>query len=141
MKITDVTVTVWQWNDIPPTRYTKLVSSSKKRSTQMGLVKISTEDGIDGYSFFGSSLSTAKHDAPYIIRALKPILMGKHALDRERIFQTLTRAHPQAINKELFPWLTTLYPIWARSVTPDAFRLATRLALTELIRLTRPPPA
>ena len=91
MKITDVTVTLWQWNDIPPTRYTKLVASSKNRSTQMGLVKISTDQGVDGYSFFGSSLSTAQHDAPYIVRALKPILMGKDPLDRERIFQTLTR--------------------------------------------------
>ncbi|CAN5119281.1 8-oxoguanine deaminase [soil metagenome] len=48
-------------------------------------------------------------------------------------FQTLTRAHPAAINKELFPWLKALYPIWARNVTPDSFRLATRLALTELL--------
>ncbi|MHA1554318.1 MAG: 8-oxoguanine deaminase [Alphaproteobacteria bacterium] len=48
-------------------------------------------------------------------------------------FQTLTRAHPSAINKELFAWLTALYPIWASHMTPEAFRLATRLALTELL--------
>ncbi|MCL4163117.1 UNVERIFIED_CONTAM: hypothetical protein GTU68_020303, partial [Idotea baltica] len=41
--------------------------------------------------------------------------------------------HPAAINKELFPWLQALYPIWAKNVKPDAFRLATRLALTELM--------
>ncbi len=44
-------------------------------------------------------------------------------------YQTLTRAHPDAINKELFPWLTALYPIWAR-LKPEHLRLATRLALT-----------
>ena len=49
------------------------------------------------------------------------------------MFQTMTRAHPAAINKELFPWLKALYPIWARNVNPDSFRLATRLALTELL--------
>ncbi|MBP0573589.1 amidohydrolase family protein, partial [Mycobacterium tuberculosis] len=43
------------------------------------------------------------------------------------------RAHPRAINKELFPWLEALFPIWARNVRPDNFRLATRLALTELL--------
>ena len=48
-------------------------------------------------------------------------------------FQTLTRAHPNAINKELFDWLKALYPIWAKHVKPDAFRMATRLALTELL--------
>ena len=47
-------------------------------------------------------------------------------------YQTLTRAHPNAINKELFNWLKALYPLWAR-LTPEAHRIATRLALTELL--------
>ncbi len=47
-------------------------------------------------------------------------------------FQTLTRAHPDAIDKELFPWLKALYPIWSR-LDPDSFRVAVRLALTELL--------
>ena len=55
-----------------------------------------------------------------------PGLINTH----HHMYQTLTRAHPAAINKELFPWLKALYPIWARNVKPDAFRLATRLALT-----------
>ncbi len=58
-----------------------------------------------------------------------PGLINTH----HHFFQTLTRAHPAAINKELFPWLQALYPIWAKNVKPDAFRLATRLALTELL--------
>ncbi|TCT09220.1 8-oxoguanine deaminase [Tepidamorphus gemmatus] len=57
-----------------------------------------------------------------------PGLVNTH----HHFFQTLTRAHPAAINKELFAWLEALYPIWSR-LTPEAFRLATRLALTELI--------
>ncbi|NBN79655.1 8-oxoguanine deaminase [Microvirga tunisiensis] len=58
-----------------------------------------------------------------------PGLVNTH----HHFYQTLTRAHPEAINKELFPWLQALYPIWARAVTPETFRLATRLALTELM--------
>jgi len=58
-----------------------------------------------------------------------PGLINTH----HHFFQTLTRAHPAAINKELFPWLKALYPIWARNLKPDAFRQATRLALTELL--------
>lgn len=58
-----------------------------------------------------------------------PGLINTH----HHFFQTLTRAHPEAINKELFPWLKALYPIWAKYVTPEAFRLATRLSLTELM--------
>lgn len=58
-----------------------------------------------------------------------PGLVNTH----HHMFQTLTRAHPEAINKELFPWLEALFPIWAANVKPDNLRLATRLALTELL--------
>jgi len=57
-----------------------------------------------------------------------PGLVNAH----HHFFQTLTRAHPQAINKPLFPWLAALYPIWAR-LKPDHLRLAARLALAELL--------
>lgn len=57
-----------------------------------------------------------------------PGLINTH----HHFYQTMTRAHPDAINKELFDWLKALYPIWTR-VTPDALRLATRLALVELM--------
>jgi 8-oxoguanine deaminase len=58
-----------------------------------------------------------------------PGLVNTH----HHMFQTLTRAHPRAINKELFGWLDALLPIWARHLNPDNFRLAARLALTELL--------
>ena len=57
-----------------------------------------------------------------------PGLINTH----HHFYQTLTRAHPAAINKELFDWLVALYPVWAR-LGPDGLRLATRLALTELM--------
>nr|WP_210292133.1 8-oxoguanine deaminase [Aurantimonas endophytica] len=57
-----------------------------------------------------------------------PGLVNTH----HHFYQTLTRAHPAAIDKELFPWLTSLYPIWAR-LDPESFRLSVRLALTELL--------
>ena len=57
-----------------------------------------------------------------------PGLINTH----HHFYQTLTRAHPDAINKELFPWLTALYPIWAR-LKPEHLRIATRLALAELM--------
>ena len=57
-----------------------------------------------------------------------PGLVNTH----HHFFQTLTRAHPVALNKPLFPWLQALYTVWDK-ITPDAFRLATRLAYTELL--------
>jgi 8-oxoguanine deaminase len=57
-----------------------------------------------------------------------PGLVNAH----HHFYQTLTRAHPAAINRELFGWLTALYPIWAR-LKPRELRLAARLALVELL--------
>ena len=57
-----------------------------------------------------------------------PGLINTH----HHFYQTLTRAHPAAINKELFSWLQALYPLWTR-LTPDGLKLATETALVELM--------
>ena len=58
-----------------------------------------------------------------------PGLINTH----HHFYQTLTRAHPAAINKKLFQWLKALYPIWTRHLDRDCFRLGVSLALTELL--------
>lgn len=74
--------------------------------------------------------NTPHYDA--IFDASRHVIIPGLINTHHHFYQTLTRAHPQAINKELFPWLKALYPVWAR-LNPQAFRLATRLALTELM--------
>jgi len=58
-----------------------------------------------------------------------PGLVNTH----HHFYQTLTRAHPAAMNKALFPWLKALYPVWGAHLDRDNFRLAVRLALAELL--------
>ena len=91
MKISDISVLVWEWRDIPPTRYTTTISSSANRTTQMGLVRIQTDDGVEGHSFLGSALGSGAGDSKSLIERLKPMLMGEDPLARERIWQTLMR--------------------------------------------------
>jgi 8-oxoguanine deaminase len=57
-----------------------------------------------------------------------PGLINTH----HHFYQTLTRAVPEALDRELFPWLQALYPIWAR-LTPEALELGMTLAMTELL--------
>jgi len=57
-----------------------------------------------------------------------PGLINTH----HHFYQTLTRACPAALNKKLFPWLTSLYPIWA-GLTEEMIHVATRLAAAELL--------
>ncbi len=59
---------------------------------------------------------------------LLPGLINTH----HHFYQTLTRALPAALNKELFDWLKSLYPVWA-GLTPEMLHCATRVALAELL--------
>ncbi|MQC27326.1 MAG: 8-oxoguanine deaminase [Chloroflexi bacterium] len=59
--------------------------------------------------------------------ALLPGLINTH----HHFYQTLTRAVPAAQDANLFDWLTTLYPIWAR-LQPEDIRISTQTALAEL---------
>ncbi len=47
-------------------------------------------------------------------------------------YQTLTRAVPASLNKGLFPWLKSLYPIWA-GLTEEMIHVSTQLACVELM--------
>lgn len=57
-----------------------------------------------------------------------PGLINTH----HHFYQTLTRASPAALDRELFAWLQALYPIWA-GLTPVALDLATTVAMAELL--------
>jgi 8-oxoguanine deaminase len=56
-----------------------------------------------------------------------PGLINTH----HHFYQTLTRAVPAAQDANLFNWLKTLYPIWAR-MQPEDIRISTQTALSEL---------
>lgn len=56
-----------------------------------------------------------------------PGLVNTH----HHLYQTLTRAVPQAQDALLFGWLQTLYPVWAR-FTPDHMFTSAQIGLAEL---------
>jgi len=90
MKITDVTVTLFKWKGIPVTNYSPL-SGKIGGESDLGLVTISTDEGIDGHAFLGSSSQGASLDVQSLTKFLKPVLVGQNPLDRERLFQSLTQ--------------------------------------------------
>ncbi len=57
-----------------------------------------------------------------------PGLINTH----HHFYQTLTRALPAALDRELFPWLQALYPVWAR-LTPENLHLGVSVAMAELL--------
>lgn len=59
--------------------------------------------------------------------ALLPGLINTH----HHFYQTLTRAVPDVQDANLFNWLVTLYPVWAR-MQPEDIYISTITALAEL---------
>ncbi|PTB17647.1 8-oxoguanine deaminase [Trinickia symbiotica] len=57
-----------------------------------------------------------------------PGLVNTH----HHMFQSLTRALPAAQDAELFGWLSSLYPVWAR-LTPPMIETSTLVAMAELM--------
>ena len=88
MKITDVTLTLFAWDGIPATSYGAHTGKFAGAS-QLGLLKIETDQGLTGHAFLGSAFHAADMDGPGLIRNLKPVLLGADPLARERLNQAL----------------------------------------------------
>jgi len=70
--------------------------------------------------------------ADQVIDARAMVIMPGLVNTHHHFYQMLTRAVPAAQNADLFTWLRTLYPIWAR-LTPPAINVSTRIAIAELM--------
>jgi L-alanine-DL-glutamate epimerase-like enolase superfamily enzyme len=88
MKITDVTLTLFSWDSIPPTTYGHHTARPTGKS-DLGLLRIITDEGIEGHAFLGTSSNPASLDGPALIRFLKPVVMDQDPLDRERLNRLL----------------------------------------------------
>ena len=68
MKIDDVSLTVFSWDDIPPTRYH--AGSLRRAGSNLGLLRIHTDEGLEGHAFLGSAGNPASMDGPQQVTAL-----------------------------------------------------------------------
>ncbi len=73
-----------------------------------------------------------KTDVDEVFDATDQVLLPGLINCHHHFYQTLTRAFPDALDKELFEWLVSLYPIWA-NLDEDAIRASTTTALSELL--------
>ncbi|MBL6954836.1 MAG: mandelate racemase [Alphaproteobacteria bacterium] len=88
MKIDDVTLTLFAWDDIPATRYGNHTGQFSG-SSQLGLLTIRTDDGLEGHAFLGSASFSADQDGLGLIKNLKPLIMGEDPRDREKLYRRL----------------------------------------------------
>ncbi len=79
MKITDLSVTLVRW-EIPKARHPGYTEASSWES-QLGVVTVRTDEGVEGHSFVGNYRQGAADFVGPMIRFLKPIVMGRNPLD------------------------------------------------------------
>jgi L-alanine-DL-glutamate epimerase-like enolase superfamily enzyme len=89
MKVTDLDVTLFGWDDIPSRQFGRHTGKMPGGRVELGLVTITTDDGAHGHAFLGSSNRGANFDAASLIQYLKPLVVGQNPLDRERIYSDM----------------------------------------------------
>ncbi|HMH53671.1 MAG TPA: enolase C-terminal domain-like protein [Candidatus Acidoferrum sp.] len=94
MKITDVQLTLFAWDDIPATTYGRHTGRFSGTS-QLGLVTITTDQGVQGHAFLGSAMRGAHLDGQSLIQFLKPTVLGQDPLERERLYQAMWQKNRQ----------------------------------------------
>ena len=87
MKIVDVTLTLFAWDDIPATQYG--FHSKFAGSSALGLLRLVTDQGLEGHAFLGSAANAATTDGQGLISHLKPMVVGRDPMHREAIVADL----------------------------------------------------
>ncbi|WP_028022653.1 8-oxoguanine deaminase [Enterovibrio calviensis] len=97
------------------------------------------EDASGGLVVHGNTIAEliAKDATPsmpidHIVDAKDHVVLPGLVNAHHHFYQTLTRAYPDALDKELFHWLKALYPVWA-GLDEEMMRLGTQLASAELL--------
>ena len=81
---------------------------------------------------YGGEPTSFAGEHPIVFDASQHVLLPGLINTHHHFYQTLTRACPAALNKPLFPWLQSLYPLWA-GLNPEMMASASTLALAELL--------
>ena len=66
MKITELDVTVFAWDDIPAARYGNANPVTTSRG-EIGLLRIATDEGLEGHAFLGFAASILMSHPSYDI--------------------------------------------------------------------------
>ena len=85
MKITDVSVTMFNWNS--PQWNTG--GNSFGGTTLLGVLTVHTDEGVEGHAFLGSSRQGADAHTGPLMQFIKPAIVGANPLDSGAIWQRM----------------------------------------------------
>ena len=122
MKITDLTLTLFAWDEIPATTYGRHTGTFSG-SSQLGLVAVDTDAGLRGHAFLGSAMRGAHLDGQSLVQFLKPLVLGQDPLDRERLYQAMWRKNRQTTLRAIGAVDVALWDIAGQAARQPIHRL------------------
>src|SRR5512132_447962 len=122
MKITDVHLTLFGWDDIPATTYGRHTGRFSGKS-QLGLVTMETDEGVHGHAFLGSAMRGAHIDGQSLVQYLKPLVLGQDPLARERLYQAMWRKNRQTTYRAIGAMDVALWDIAGKAAGLPIYRL------------------
>src|SRR6266568_3920454 len=122
MKITDVRLTLFAWDDIPATTYGRHTGRFSGKS-QLGLVTVETDEGVPGHAFLGSSMRGGHIDGQSLIQYLKPVVLGQDPLARERLYQAMWHKNRQTTFRAIGAMDVALWDIAGKAAGLPIHRL------------------
>jgi len=88
MRITDLSIVLHRWQ-VPRTTYRESFGGG---ATDVGVLRLETDEGITGHAFLGSASAGADQFAGQVLQRLKPLVVGRNPLDIGAIWLDLWRA-------------------------------------------------
>ena len=113
---------------------TLLVKNARLLATMDGSRQEITDGGLfcdNGFIKQVGKTSSLPQTADEVLDLADHLVLPGLINTHHHFYQTLTRAVPAAQDANLFNWLKTLYPMWAR-MTPEDIGISTKTALAEL---------
>jgi len=139
MKITDITIDVIE-------RQTVSVRVQDERSnlggtTTQGVLRVKTEDGLEGNSFVGEQGGDSSEQMRSIISTLKPAMMGRDSSDREWLWNQLNviSGHGSAIEPVWAPLDVALWDIEGKAAGKPIHKLLGTARTEAPLYATYPP--
>ena len=139
MKITDITIDVIE-------RGTQSVQVQDERTdlgvtTTQGVLRVSTEDGIEGHAFVGDQASDSTQRMQTIINTLKPAVLGRDSSDREWLWNQLgvIAGHGGAIEPDWAPLDVAMWDIDGKAAGQPIHKLLGTARTEAPLYATYPP--
>ncbi|MCL4534375.1 MAG: mandelate racemase, partial [Bacteroidetes bacterium] len=119
MKVTDLSLTLFNWKS----NAWRTGHNAFGGTVKLGIVTVTTDEGVEGHSFLGSSRQGADEFAIPLINLLKPIVIGRNPLDTGAIWEQMWKQRRNVWPRAIGAVDVALWDLAGKIVGQPIFRM------------------